>query len=333
MRPDICQRQTRKSDILDSLDIQLLHALQRDGRAPFNRIARDLGVSDQTVLRRLRRLRATAGVRVVGVADEALLGRESWMIRLQCLPNVAEDLAVALAKRPDTAYVSITSGGTEVTCGIMPHSEHERDELLLKRLARTPRIVSVSSHCLLHFYFGGPLGWLTKNDPARAPVTSPSPVWQLTVDEPEHIDDVDEKLITALSYDGRLPIRDLQEAVGQSESAERRRLERLQARGVLYFDVQFNPALLGRTTKAMFWFTVAPSELRAVGRALAEHPEVSFAAAVTGQANLIAYGLFRSVGELYQYLNDRVGALSGVDSVETVLIVRQLKQLANAMPG
>jgi DNA-binding Lrp family transcriptional regulator len=321
-----------KSDILDALDVQLMYALQRDGRAPSNKIARDLGVSDQTVLRRLRRLRATAGARVVGVADEARLGKETWVMRLQCAPNVAEDLATALAKRADTNYVNITSGGTEVTCGIAPRSQRERDELLLKHLARTPRIVSVSSHCLLHFYFGGPLGWLTKNDPSGVAMASQSPVWQIPVEEPEEIDDVDEKLIEALSYDGRLPIRDLQEAVGQSESAVRRRLERLQAQGILYFDVQFTPELLGRTTKAMFWFTVAPSSLHAVGSALAEHREVSFAAAITGESNVVAYGLFRSVGELYHYLNERVGALSGVESVETVLIVRELKQLANAAP-
>lgn len=50
-------------------------------------------------------------------------------------------------------------------------------------------------------------------------MTSRSPVWQIPVGAPEEIDDVDEKLLEALSYDGRLPIRDLQQAGGQSESA------------------------------------------------------------------------------------------------------------------
>ena len=45
---------------LDALDLKLLHALQIDGRAPFSRIAEVLGVSDQTVARRFRRLRTTA---------------------------------------------------------------------------------------------------------------------------------------------------------------------------------------------------------------------------------------------------------------------------------
>ncbi len=40
---------------LGALDLKLLQALELDGRAPFNRIARVLGVSDQTVAGRRRR--------------------------------------------------------------------------------------------------------------------------------------------------------------------------------------------------------------------------------------------------------------------------------------
>ncbi|MFF7547168.1 AsnC family protein [Streptomyces canus] len=50
----------------DALDPKLPHALQVDGRAPFSRIAEILGVSDQTVVRRFRKLRNTAGLRIVG---------------------------------------------------------------------------------------------------------------------------------------------------------------------------------------------------------------------------------------------------------------------------
>jgi hypothetical protein len=107
---------------LDPLDLQVLHALQLNGRAPFSRIATVLGVSDQTVARRYRHLRTTANVRVLGMTDESLLGQQNWIVRLHCVPDVAEQLADALAKRPDTLYVSLMSGGTEVFCGMKPRS-------------------------------------------------------------------------------------------------------------------------------------------------------------------------------------------------------------------
>jgi hypothetical protein len=42
---------------LDTLDEQLIHALQVDGRASFNQIAAVLGASDRTVARRYHRPR------------------------------------------------------------------------------------------------------------------------------------------------------------------------------------------------------------------------------------------------------------------------------------
>lgn len=44
---------------LDLLDLKLLQARELDGRASFSRIARVLGVSDQTIARRFRRLQGT----------------------------------------------------------------------------------------------------------------------------------------------------------------------------------------------------------------------------------------------------------------------------------
>ncbi|MFI6833783.1 Lrp/AsnC family transcriptional regulator [Kribbella sp. NPDC050241] len=52
--------------MLDDLDRAIAHALHIDGRAPFNRIAAVLGVSDQTVARRYQRLRSGGLLRVVG---------------------------------------------------------------------------------------------------------------------------------------------------------------------------------------------------------------------------------------------------------------------------
>jgi DNA-binding Lrp family transcriptional regulator len=71
---------------------------------------------------------------------------------------------------------------------------------------------------------------------------------------------------------------------------------------------------------------VEPSQLDAVGRALAGHPEVPFAAATTGRTNVIATALFRDTQHLYEYLTGPLAALPGVTSVETAPIIRTLKR-------
>ncbi|MFE1881986.1 Lrp/AsnC family transcriptional regulator [Streptomyces diastatochromogenes] len=313
---------------LDSLDLKLLQALQLDGRAAFSRIGDVLGVSDQTVARRFRRLRTTAGLRVLGVVDEARLGRTTWIVRLGCTPDVSEQLATALARRSDTQYVDLIAGGTEVMCAMKPRSEKDRDELLFDRLRRTPRVTSVSAHCLLHIFYGGPLGWLDKIQALDAEqVAALRPPQAEPRSGTVALDADDEALLALLGRDGRATFSELQSATGQSESAVKRRVERLRSSGVLYFDVQHDTAPLGQGVGAMLWLTVAPAALADVGRALAEHREVRFAAAITGQANVVASVLSSDTGELYRYLSEKIGALAGVRAVETVLSLRQIKQL------
>lgn len=146
-------------------------------------------------------------------------------------------------------------------------------------------------------------------------------------DAPVILDTADKALLALVRRDGRATLTDLQKATGQSESAVKRRLETLLSTGVLYFDVQYDHGPLGQDVGAMLWLTVAPHALAEVGRSLAAHPEVHFASATTGQANIVASVHFRSPDELYTYLSEKIGALSGIQAVESALILRQLKQL------
>ncbi|WP_406284864.1 Lrp/AsnC family transcriptional regulator [Streptomyces sp. NBC_00209] len=313
----------------DVLDLRILHALELDARAPFSRIAAVLGVSDQTVARRFRALRAEGGLRVVGVrcatSDEPF---EHWLLRVRCAPEGATAIAEALAKRPDTAWVGLTSGGTEVTCTANVRNRGDADDLLLGKLPRTPHIVDIRAHQLLHRYYGGPSGWLHKSTAltaeetaALAPAPDPGPPG------PRVITADDESLVAAVERDGRVTYAELQSATGLSESAVRRRLARLIASGALYVDVEFDSGYFGFRNSSMLCVTAAPRALHAVGEALGADPEVAYAAATTGPSNLMAVVITRDSGHLYRYLSERLGGLDGVEHVESMPLLRRVKQL------
>ena len=318
-----------ETDTLDELDRKLLQALQLDGRAPFSRIAAVLGVSDHTIARRYKRLRGSGDLQVLGMADESRLGRTMWLIRLHCTPDGADRLAAALARRTDTTYVAIISGGTEITCAMRPRSDQERDDLLLDRLRRTPRVVGISAYCVLNAFYGGPVGTLNKisalsreeEAALRLPPAQPP-------GEPLTVTDADEALLAVLRRDGRAAMSELQAASSLSEDAVRRRLGHLRDTGVLYFDVQYTQRLLGQNVTAMLWLSVAPAALSDIGTAIAGHGLVSFAVAVTGKANIFAVLVCQDTRQLYAYLSERIGALDGVQAVETTLVLRHIKQLA-----
>ncbi|MER6352323.1 AsnC family transcriptional regulator [Streptomyces sp. NPDC001634] len=322
----------KESHTFDQLDLQLLSALGADGRASFSRIGAVLGVSDQTVARRYRKLCAEGGLRVVGMRDAYRLGQDQWMLRVRCAPDAALIIADALAKRPDTSWVGLVSGGTEVLCLTRPRSPGDHDDLLLGKLPRTPSVVEIRAHQLLHRFYGGVNGWVEKlgaltDDQIAA--LRPEPVPGAG---PARIDPEDEPLLTVLERDGRATHPELQRATGRSESAVKRRLTTLLASGAVYIDTEFNPELLGHPVAAVLWITAAPAALHSVGEALATHYRIAHVSAAAGPSNIVATALARNTADLYAYLSGPLGHLEGVQHVETTPFLRRVKQLTYQRP-
>lgn len=312
---------------IDVLDMSIAHALQVDGRASFTRIATVLGVSDQTVARRYARLRSSRALRVVGLTDPEATGDTQWYVRVTATPDAAQAIALALARRPDTSWVMLLSGGTEILCTVRTGAGERGGDLLLSTLPRTARVLDVQAHCRLHQYFGGRHGAVEKLDLLHPEQVSallggraaPHPV------RPAELDDTDRALLAELAVDGRSRLDHLARATSVPVATVRRRVESLRDRGVLYFDVELDNRLLARGVEAVLRLKVEPAALHATGTALAAHREVAFAAACTGSFGLLTYVSTPDTGSLYRYLTASIAALPGVREVESAPVLKLVK--------
>ncbi|MFF7725216.1 Lrp/AsnC family transcriptional regulator [Streptomyces sp. NPDC008001] len=316
---------TDDEQTFDPLDRQLVQALMIDGRAAFSRIAAVLGTTDQTVIRRYRRLRGAGLLRVLGLPVGDRVGLYESRLRIQCVPGAAVAIAEALARRPDTGWVKIFSGGTEVGCLVSSRTREDHEALLLRKLPRTQQVTGVAAQTMLHRYATGPGRWFGTDGLTDEQIAAlePAPV---SDDGAVRLDDSDYALLAVLGRDGRAGYPELARAAGRSESTVRRRVEHLRGSGALAFDVEIHPVHLGYGMEAGLSATVVPSELAAVGRALAGHPQVPFVAAVTGAANLAATVLCRDQRDLYRYMTEGIGALTAVHRLEVLPVLRQVKR-------
>lgn len=85
---------------------------------------------------------------------------------------------------------------------------------------------------------------------------------------------------------------------------------------------------LGRTSGS-----VHPSAVKSVGRTLAQEPEIAFAAAVSGPYNIHAVAHCRDLDELFEFTSDRIGSLSGLQSMEVSPLLQQIKQAGTLVSG
>jgi DNA-binding Lrp family transcriptional regulator len=311
----------------DMIDRQLLHALVVEPRASFRALADVLGVSDQTVARHYRRLSESMHLRVHGLIRAPLVGWVDWMVRLQTTPGGAGTIAEALARRPDTRWVRLYSGGTEVVCSLQARTAEQRNTLFLHGLPGSRRVVQITAQSVLHVF--SPVAWSVT---ARALSAAQLAKLDRGADR-EHSDGAaarlrpeDEPLLRALAFDGRTTNADLATQTHWHESTVRRRIEELRCSGLLYFDVDCDESMFGLSLTTMIWLSVEAAHLETVGRMLATHPEVPFAAATTGTTNLVVSATFRDSGHLYDYLTGSLAALPGVRSVETSPVIRTIKR-------
>jgi DNA-binding Lrp family transcriptional regulator len=313
-----------RSDALDRLDLQLIQALNLDGRASFSTIARVLGVSDQTIARRYANLLSKNVIRVVGRTNPHSIGETSWFVRVRCSPNVALPVGQALARRPETSWVKLTSGGTEIVSVVRGPAHGDSPSLLLDQLPRTRDVLDVSANCMLHMFYGG--------TDSVIDALSPDQIAELRV-PPTHrstdvqLDDVDTQILRMLQDDGRAEINELSKKSGIASTTLRRRLAELRQNGVLYFDVDLEYRKLGLQSQTILWLTFSPNALIEAGNALATHSELAFAAATTGATNVYANVVCADAPALFEYLTTKVAALPSLQAVESAPVIRTLKRL------
>jgi len=140
-----------------------------------------------------------------------------------------------------------------------------------------------------------------------------------------YLDPANRAIIEALQRDGRQPYGAIAEAVGLSEAAVRRRVQRLREDGIIQIVAVTDPLQLGFTRQAMVGFSVE-GDVRLVAERLSELAEVDYVVMCAGSFDLLAEVVCEDDERLLALLNDEVRSIPGVRATETFLYLKLAKQ-------
>ena len=126
---------------MDKLDIRIISLLQDDGNATNAGISRQVGVSEETVRRRLKRLVQEEYIKVVALPDPAKLGYESEvLIGVQVDADKVDAVSDALAKLDEINWVSVTTGSFDIFAWATLKSSEELSVFLRTKVGVTPGV-------------------------------------------------------------------------------------------------------------------------------------------------------------------------------------------------
>lgn len=304
-------KSTPASEALDPVDRAIVDALHRDGRAPWSRVAEQVGVSAVTVRRRYESLHNRGLIRVIGATDVVRLGLGTPIyMRISNAHGDLDVLIPRLRERIEVRSFHTLLGSVDIAAEMVLPPDVDYSRLVAEITEGTS--ASTESLLLTHAFASGQ-DWappFESHEPTRlAPVkTEPAPHLDLSQSEV--------KVLGMLMHDGRTSLGDLAASIGKSENTAARTIEQLKEHGVLDFRILVEPELLGFNTEFHLWLVVEPQHLRQTALTLAEHPSTKYLTATTGNCSLAGQFIVRDRTELFHYTTEVLGSLPGIRSAE-----------------
>ena len=304
------------------LDRRIIAALQVNGRASWTQIAEVLGEAERTVARRGTELLELGIVRVVGFSGP----HSSVLVRVSCATGTVRTTATALAQRADCVFAYALSGSIECVAQLQI-TQDRLATVVLEELPGTIGLIRAQADPEIRT-FRSVRQWhpgILNADQVRRLSVAPFGVSQPNTVDLSALKQADHLILRELAVDGRASTATLARAAGVSETTARRRLEWLQASGMVWLRAIVEPAVLGFPVEAMLWMKVRPGSIDVVAEKLLDAVEVRWAVALAGEYDLAVDVAVRDSSELYSLVSSTDWG-QHVNDIETTVVLEAMKR-------
>ncbi|MCX8126451.1 MAG: AsnC family transcriptional regulator, partial [Dehalococcoidia bacterium] len=135
------------------------------------------------------------------------------------------------------------------------------------------------------------------------------------------VDDLDRRLVSLLSKDGRQSNRALARQLGVSSVTVQNRLRRLEKSGVIAVSALVDPRRVGNALGVIIGMKVYPWNVEPVMTALCNQPPVARVSSVTGSFSVMASAYFDSIDSLARFRFEVLSRQPGIEESELFIMM------------
>jgi Lrp/AsnC family transcriptional regulator for asnA, asnC and gidA len=311
---------------LSETDRLIVEVLQRDGRRPYSQLARDVGVTEKTVRRRVQALLDSGTIHITAVTDPRTLGYDFAALAGLRLDGTrpAAEIARDLTRVDALDYIVVAAGRHAVLAEVFCRDAAHLAEVVDAELRGASGVQDVELWPYLSLVYQQADFGVARE---RRLTTGVRPV---------EVERLDRRIIQELTRDGRMPLQTIADELAISETQVRTRLRRMTEIGAVQVIAIVNPLRYGYGTMA--WLGIrarAGGRLQALAEELTRLPNVTYVAICTGSMDVWAEVVARSQHELLEMLDDEVRRIPELDHLEVFLYLdlhyKRLRPLPDAL--
>jgi Lrp/AsnC family transcriptional regulator, regulator for asnA, asnC and gidA len=137
---------------LDQIDRQIIHLLQGDARASYQKIGQSLGLSPSTARRRVERLLGNDVVRLVAVPTWEKLGFNlTALIALSIELSRLQEVGDRLAEMDEICFIAFSTGGFDLFAQLVLPANEDYVRFVTERIAPIDGVRSLQTFLIPGF--------------------------------------------------------------------------------------------------------------------------------------------------------------------------------------
>ncbi len=141
----------------------------------------------------------------------------------------------------------------------------------------------------------------------------------------EYIDDLDFTILAHLQEDGRKPFTQIAKELDVSVGTVRNRVLKMLEDRTLSIIARVNPQRVGFDAYTTILVSIEPEFLGDSSKEIAQFPEVSYLAIITGEYDVMVDVMCRDTQHLKDFLINRLARVKGIKEFKTMLILNVAK--------
>ena len=132
--------------MLDQLDRQLIKELQEEGRKPYRKIARMMGLSESTIRKRVKKLENLGVIKIRAVLNPSKFGYAvESIIAIQAKMTDWHDVVDILISQPNIRYLAFVTGRYDMIASVISRTPEELGQFVKNHIYSHPSILRVET--------------------------------------------------------------------------------------------------------------------------------------------------------------------------------------------